>query len=80
MQGVKSLLDEDEKRKRAKLMGIYMTIPFILGVTPIIGWAIGSWLDKRLGTDPFLMYLLLIIGFIAGVREFYRIVKKYGGS
>ena len=73
------LSDKDEEtRKRIKMIGIYMTIPFVLAVPPIISWAIGSWLDNKLGTSPFLVILFLILGFIAGGREFYRIIKKYG--
>ena len=60
------------------MIGIYMTIPFVLAVPPIISWAIGSWLDNKLGTSPLLVILFLILGFIAGGRAFYRIIKKYG--
>lgn len=60
------------------MIGIYMTIPFILAIPPIISWAIGNWLDDKLGTSPFLVIIFLILGFIAGGREFYRIIKKYG--
>jgi ATP synthase protein I len=74
-----ALLDEEEKkRKRMKMIGIYMTIPFVLAVPPIVGWLIGTWLDKKLETSPYLMYVLLILGFAAGIREFYRIIKTYG--
>lgn len=72
--------DEDINRRRIRLIGIFATIPFVLAVPPVIGWYIGSWLDKGLGTDPYMMYSLLILGFIAGVREFYRIIKKYGNE
>lgn len=72
------MTEEEENRRRIRLIGVFVTIPFVLAVPPIIGWMIGSWLDKKLETTPFLMYILLILGFAAGVREFYRIVKQYG--
>lgn len=56
----------------------YITIPFILAVPPIVGWGIGHWLDKIWGTDPYLMFIFLILGFIAGGREFYHIIKRFG--
>lgn len=70
-------MDEDEKRKRLEISMAYMTIPFALGVPPLVGWYIGSLLDKLFGTAPYLMYILLVLGFIAGVREVVRIIKKY---
>lgn len=70
--------NDDEKRSKVQLIAAYITIPFVLGVPPIIGWLIGSWLDKYFGTGPYLMFVLIALGFIAGFREFYRIVKKYG--
>lgn len=57
-----------------------MTIPFVLAVPPLVGWLIGSWLDDWLGWKPYLMFLFIFLGFVAGVREFYRIIKKYGSQ
>ncbi len=72
------MTDQDDKSNRARQVGIYATVPFVLAVPPIIGWLIGSWLDGILGTSPFLRYILLVLGFVAGFREIYRLVKKYG--
>jgi ATP synthase protein I len=70
--------EEENKRKTIRLIGIFVTIPFVLAVPPVIGWLIGTWLDKKFGTSHILMYVFLILGFIAGIREFYRIIKTYG--
>lgn len=61
-----------------KQLGVYITIPFVLALPPIFGWFIGSWLDKKLDTDPYLMYLFILLGFVAGFREFYRILTRFG--
>lgn len=61
-----------------KQFAIYATIPFVLGVPPILGWFIGTWIDKWLHTGPFFMYVMIILGFIAAFREFYRIIKRFG--
>lgn len=53
------------------------TIPFALALPPLIGWAIGSWLDNHFGTTPYFMYILLILGFAGGVRECYKIIKRF---
>ena len=75
------LLPKDQERDSwAAQMGVLVTIPFVLAVPPIVGWAIGSWLDRLLSTAPVLMYLFIILGILAGAREFYRIVKRYGNG
>jgi len=48
----------------------------ILAAGPFIGYFIGSWLDEKLGTGPFLLILLLIMGFAASVKETIKILKR----
>lgn len=66
----------EERRKKIKQAVVYAMIPFALAVPPIVGWFIGTWLDKLFGTAPVLMYINLAIGFVAGVREVIRIIKE----
>ena len=69
---------DDDFQNNVKQIGVFMTVPFVLAVPPVIGWMIGSWLDHYFNTTPVIMYIFLALGFIAGFREFYRIIKKYG--
>jgi ATP synthase protein I len=69
--------DEERNRKRMQMIATYAMLPFIIGVPPIVGWYIGSWIDKHFDTKPYGMYILLALGVIAGAREFYRIIKQY---
>jgi len=39
---------------------------------------IGVYLDGKLGTGYLLTVLLLLMGIIAGFRNFFRLVKRYG--
>jgi ATP synthase protein I len=71
---------DDEKQKMVRQLGVYITIPFVLAIPPILGWFIGSWLDEKFHSQPFLMYLLLVLGFVAGFRELYRIIKRFGNE
>ncbi len=71
-------MQEDDDRNRLRQAGVYVTIPFVLAIPPIIGWFIGDWLDKLWGTAPYLMFLFLVLGFAAGIREFIRILKRFG--
>jgi ATP synthase protein I len=71
-------MDEEERRRhRMQMMMNYMMLPFVLAIPPIVGWYIGTWLDGHFDISPYGKYVLLALGFISGVREFYRIVTKY---
>jgi ATP synthase protein I len=47
-----------------------------LGLSVIIGALFGRWLDGEIGTDPWMMILFLILGFVAGIRGVLREVNK----
>jgi ATP synthase protein I len=47
-----------------------------MGISVIIGVLIGIWLDKQLGTTPWMMLLWLAFGFAAGFRGVLRAVKR----
>lgn len=61
-----------------KQFGVYLTLPFVLAIPPVIGWLVGSYIDKSFDTTPYCMYLFILLGFIAGFRELYRIIKCFG--
>ncbi len=67
---------KDEFYSYLRQAGIYTVIPIILALGPIIGYFIGNFLDRKLHTEPYLMILFLIFGFIASGKEVYRLVKK----
>jgi ATP synthase protein I len=47
-----------------------------LGVAVIISLLFGMWLDRKLGTTPWLMLVFLVIGLIAGFRNVLRAVAR----
>lgn len=49
-------------------------ISFVLCI--IIGVAIGYLLDKFINTFPVFSIIFLLAGFVAGVKEVFRFVKK----
>ena len=69
--------EKDRNHRRSQIILSYATLPFVLGVPPVIGWYIVSWLDKYFDIRPYGMYMFLIFGLVAGVRECYRIITKY---
>ncbi len=52
------------------------TVGLNLVLSTFIGLAIGYWLDKVLGTSPWLTIIFLVLGIIAGFRELFRMAKK----
>ncbi|MDI6808032.1 MAG: AtpZ/AtpI family protein [Candidatus Eisenbacteria bacterium] len=55
--------------------GLLSTIPFLLAGGPVIGFFVGSFLDKRLGTSPYLSIVFVVLGFVAGIREVYKVIS-----
>lgn len=72
--------DDKKKVEKRQQFLVYTMVPFILAIPPLVGWAIGHWLDKIFGTDPYLMFIFIAFGIAAGCREFYRIIKRFGDN
>lgn len=47
-----------------------------LAVSVLLGLFVGRWLDGKLGTSPWLMIVLLCLGFTAGLRSIIRTMDK----
>lgn len=47
-----------------------------LGISVILGMLFGYWLDRKLGTEPWMMLLFLVFGVVAGMRGVVRAVKR----
>jgi len=50
---------EHEILKRTRGLAIGLAIPFTLASGPLMGWLVGAWLDKLLGTSYWLIVLIL---------------------
>lgn len=72
----RSTSDEEEKYSRIRKAGLLTAIPLVLAIAPVIGFFMGDFLDDKLGTEPYLMIVFVVLGFIAGAREVHRLVKK----
>lgn len=66
---------EPNKVNAWRQVGVLSTIPFILALAPIVGYFLGKYLDKKFHTAPWLTIVLLLLGFVAGVRETINLVK-----
>jgi ATP synthase protein I len=68
--------DPDPRFRYIRVAGSLGTIPVMLGVGPLLGFFAGRWLDRRLGTSPWLQFILLALGFAAAVRYIVRLVRQ----
>ncbi len=59
------------------LMGL-LSVGTVLVAAILIGWFIGSWIDRRLGIAPWGMVSGVLLGTAAGFVELFRVVKKLG--
>jgi len=64
-----------EKYDLIRQVGLLTAVPFVLAVAPLIGYFFGAFLDRKLGTSPVFMIVLIVLGFIAGARQVYRLVR-----
>jgi len=62
--------------KYVRQVGLLGTVPILLAVGPVVGFVIGRWLDGKFDTEPYLMIVFLIFGFIASGKEVWKIIKQ----
>ena len=67
---------KEETRKSLKLIGLASSIGFTVVLSIFIGLAIGLWLDSQFGTSPWLTLLFVVLGIVAGFRNYFRYMKK----
>ena len=68
----------DDKYSTYRQIGILTTIPILMAVGPILGYYIGDFLDRKLGTSPYLMVVFIFFGFVAAGKGVYNLIKKAG--
>ena len=62
--------------KDMKQLGLLVTVPTIMFAAPAVGYFIGDWADNKFGTEPYLLLVGVIFGFVAAGVEVYRLVKR----
>jgi len=61
-----------------KGLGALTAIGVTLVASTFVGLLIGLYLDRVFSTKPWFTIIFLILGIIAGFRNIYYIVKRYG--
>jgi ATP synthase protein I len=59
-------------RRLAELSSTALVLPSSIA----IGLFFGYWLDKRLGTAPWLLLVFTLLGVVSGLLSLFRIIRK----
>ena len=68
-------MDEDLKRLFRSLYFL-STVGLSMALAIAIGVGIGYWLDKKLGTSPWMLLIFFGFGIVAAFRNLYYMYKK----
>lgn len=68
------------ERSSLKQIGIYAAFGMAITYPAIGGLVAGYFLDRWLNTDPWFTLALLVSGFIAGIANAFRLVKRIEGK
>ena len=67
--------------KETKQIVIQMASVSTIGIAMVLAifgcFFLGRWLDRQLGTEPYLTLFFLLIGIAAGFRNIYVLIKRY---
>ena len=64
----------DAYRKAGPYLNLGWTFVAAVGLGCLLGW----WLDKKLGTTPWLLVAGSTLGLVAGFVSFFRVVTELG--
>ena len=59
-----------------RILGIVGSFGFTMAGAVAGGYFLGSYLDKKLNTAPWLMLSLIMLGLAGSFIEFYKLIKK----
>ena len=67
-------------RSGMRSAAMLLAIPSLLIISPLAGFFLGDFGDKRFHTSPWLALSGLLLGFVASGREVWLIYRKYIAS
>lgn len=65
----------EEAYRRIKIAGMISFIPVVLVAGPLSGYLIGAYLEKKFALSSTVLFISIIIGFIASITEAVRIIR-----
>lgn len=74
------LIKKDKDDETYRILGLVGSFGFTTAGVIAGGYFLGSYLDKKLNTYPWLMLLFIMLGIIGSFIEFFRVVKTLLGE
>lgn len=71
---------DKNKEEVYRILGIVGSFGFTMAGAVAGGYFLGSYLDKKLNTAPWLMLSLIILGLAGSFIEFFKLIKKLSGE
>lgn len=65
-----------KKDRDYRQISLLAAVPTILVAGPLVGYFLGQWADDSWGTEPYLMTLGVVLGFVAAGIEIAGLVKR----
>lgn len=72
------MTDRQDRKAFFRELGKYSALGLEMALSVVIGMGIGYYLDRWLGTGPWLTIVWIGLGFAAGVRSLYRAAVRSG--
>ncbi|MBW6511129.1 MAG: AtpZ/AtpI family protein [Desulfuromonadaceae bacterium] len=66
----------EDKRQLIKSLGFLSSVGISIVASTLIGLAMGHYLDKWLGTEPWLTMIFLGLGIVSGFRNIYILTDR----
>jgi len=67
---------DPDAREMLRAASRYSYLGIFFGVAVVLGYAVGSWMDARFHTRPWLEVFWILIGIVAGFRELVRLARQ----
>ncbi len=65
-------------RRLAVTLGLMFQISGLIACSVLGSLFLGMWLDRRLGSAPCLMLVLMVVGFVLAMIGAYRLARRHG--
>ena len=72
------MTDRQDRKACFRELAKYSALGLEMALSVVIGMGIGYYLDRWLGTEPWLLIVWIGLGFAAGVRSLYRAAVRSG--